>query len=412
MTISDWLGFPPQPGERLVQRGGARRQRHHHHRRAQQPSGRRGTAYRSRHPAHPREKRFRRPPGHAARLHRRRRFAHRHRRHRPQPRRHRQRLPHRRGRPHPRRQDLSRRRARRRLTGKNRARAEPGGAGGAARERGYLRQAVEAVPRKAETAMTLLSNAASLITLAALATAVHSQTFPSKPLRIIVPFAPGGAADVTSRLLGEHMAKGLGQPVIAENRPGAGAVIGYELAARAAGDGYTLLVVFPSFVINPSVKQGLKYAPLTDFKAVGQTISLPMAFAVNPSVPAKSLQELAALARAKPGEIAYGTPGAGTTHHVIGEMFRLTANIDIVHAPFQGEIPALTASAGGHLPMVFVNASAVAPFAKSGKMRALAVTTPERAEVLPEVQTMREAGYPEIESTNWSGLVVPAATPG
>ena len=136
-----------------------------------------------------------------------------------------------------------------------------------------------------------------------------------------------------------------------------------------------------------------------------------MAFAVNPSVPAKSLQELVALARAKPGEIAYGTPGAGTTHHVIGEMFRLAANINIVHAPFQGEVPALTAAVGGHLPMVFVNASAVAPFAKSGKMRALAVSTPERAEVLPDVPTVREAGYPEIESTNWSGLVVPASTP-
>jgi tripartite-type tricarboxylate transporter receptor subunit TctC len=252
---------------------------------------------------------------------------------------------------------------------------------------------------------------AGLIFLASVGAPVHAQSFPSKSLRIIVPFPPGGAADVTSRLLGEHMAKGLGQPVIAENRPGAGAVIGYELAARAAGDGYTLLVVFPSFIIQPAVKHGLQFDPLKDFRAVGQTISLSMAFAVNPSVAAKSMRELVALARARPGEIAYGTPGAGTTHHVIAEMFRLAAHIDIVHAPFQGEVPALTASAGGHLPMVFVNASAVAPFDKSGKMRALAVTTPERADVLPDVPTMREAGYPEIEATNWSGLVVPAATP-
>src|SRR6266436_5532322 len=259
--------------------------------------------------------------------------------------------------------------------------------------------------------MNACLTAAMLISLATLASAVHAQSFPSKSLRIIVPFPPGGAADVTSRLLGEHMAKGLGQAVIAENRPGAGAVIGYELAARAAGDGHTLLVVFPSFIIQPAVKQGLQFDPLKDFKAVGQTISLSMAFAVNPSVPAKSIQELIALARAKPGEIAYGTPGAGTTHHVIGEMFRLAAKINIVHAAFQGEAPALTAAAGGHIPMVFVNASAVAPFAKSGKMRALAVTTPERAEVLPDVPTMREAGYPEIEATNWSGLVVPGATP-
>jgi len=253
--------------------------------------------------------------------------------------------------------------------------------------------------------------AALLLSFAGLASAAHAQSFSSKPLHIIVPFPPGGAADVTSRLLGEHMAKGLGQAVIVENRPGAGAVIGYELGARAPGDGHTLLVVFPSFIIQPAVKQGLQFDPLKDFKAVGQTISLSMAFAVNPSMPAKSIQDLVALARAKPGEIAYGTPGAGTTHHVIAEMFRLAAKIDIVHAPFQGEIPAITAAAGGHIPMVFVNASAIAPFAKSGKMRALAVTTPERAEVLPEVPTMREAGYPEIEATNWSGLVVPAATP-
>src|SRR5216684_1343972 len=127
--------------------------------------------------------------------------------------------------------------------------------------------------------------AALLISLASIVSAAHAQPFPSKSLRIIVPFPPGGAADVTSRLLGEHMAKGLGQSVIVENRPGAGAVIGYELAARAPGDGHTLLVVFPSFVINPTVKQGLKYDPLRDFKAVGQTISLPMAFAVHPTVP-------------------------------------------------------------------------------------------------------------------------------
>src|SRR5437899_4985079 len=213
---------------------------------------------------------------------------------------------------------------------------------------------------------------ALFLCLAALANAAHAQPFPSKSLRIIVPFPPGGAADITSRLLGEHMAKGLGQPVIAENRPGAGAVIGYEFAARAAGDGHTLLVVFPSFVINPAVKQSLQFDPLKDFRAVGQTISLSMAFAVNPSVPAKSIQELVALARAKPGEIAYGTPGAGTTHHVIGEMFRLAANINIVHAPFQGEAPALTAAAGGHLPMVFVNEIGRASCREEGRTRGAA----------------------------------------
>jgi tripartite-type tricarboxylate transporter receptor subunit TctC len=253
--------------------------------------------------------------------------------------------------------------------------------------------------------------AALVLSLTAPASAVHAQSFPSKPIHIIVPFPPGGPAEVTSRLLGERMAKGLGQPVIVDNHPGAGAVIGYELGARAAGDGHTLLVVFPSFVINPAVKPGLKYDPLKDFRAVGQTISVPMVIAVNPSVPAKSLQDLVALARAKPGEIAYGTSGAGTAHHVIGELFRLAANIDIVHVPFQGGGPAITAAIGGHIPMVLANVFEVVAFAKGGKIRPLAVTTAERAEAMPEVPTVREAGYPEVESTNWAGLVVPAATP-
>lgn len=254
-----------------------------------------------------------------------------------------------------------------------------------------------------------------VLTLAAItvsfAGTVQGQTFPSKALRIIVPFPPGGAADVTSRVLGEHMSKGLGQPVVIENRPGGGAVIGYELGARAAPDGHTLVVVFPSFVINPAVRHGLSYDPIRDFKAVSQTISVPMAIAVHPAVPARTLEELIALARAKPGEIAYGTPGAGTTHHVIGEMLKLAVKVQLTHAPFQGEAPALTAAAGGHVPMVLVNASAVAPLARSGKVRALAVSTRERADVLPDVPTFREAGYPELESTNWAGLVVPGATP-
>ena len=254
--------------------------------------------------------------------------------------------------------------------------------------------------------------AAALLAFATgLAGAVQAQTFPSKPVRIIVPFPPGGAADITSRVLAEHMRQGLGQPMIIENRPGGGAVIGYELAARSPGDGHTMLVVFPSFVINPSVKRDLKYDPAKDFKAVGQASSLPMAIAVGLQVPAKTLDELIALARAKPGTIAYGTPGTGTTHHVVGEMFRLAAGIDIVHAPFQGGGPAITAVAGGHLPMVVGNVTEIGPSAKSGKVRALVVTTAERAEALPDVPTMREAGYPALEATNWSGYVVPGATP-
>jgi tripartite-type tricarboxylate transporter receptor subunit TctC len=243
------------------------------------------------------------------------------------------------------------------------------------------------------------------------ATALHAQPYPSKPIRIIVPFPPGGAADVTARVLGEHMAKGLGQPIIIENRPGAGAVIGYEAGARAAGDGYTMLVVFPSFVINAFVRSSLQYQPFRDFKAVGQTISVPMAISIHPSLPVKSMKDLIALARSRPGELGYGTPGAGTTHHFVGEMLGVAAGVKFNHVPYSGGAPSVTAAAGGHVPMLISNVSEIAPFAKMGKLRALAVTTAERAETLPDVPSYREAGFPQLAMSNWAGIVVPAATP-
>src|SRR4051812_47718984 len=170
-----------------------------------------------------------------------------------------------------------------------------------------------------------------MVVIAALCGVAHAQSFPSKPLRIVVPFPPGGAADLTSRVLAEHLAKGLGQTVVVDNRPGGSTLIGGEIVARSPADGHTVLVVFPSFIINRAVRPKMPFDPLRDFKAVGQTISVPMVIAVHPAVPATSLQELIALARAKPGSISYGTPGVATTHHVVGEMFRLAAKIDIVH---------------------------------------------------------------------------------
>ncbi len=241
--------------------------------------------------------------------------------------------------------------------------------------------------------------------------AASAQTFPVKPLRIVVPFAPGGAADIMARVLGENMSKGLGQPVIIENKPGAGAVIAYEYVAKAPADGYTLLVVFPSFVINAFVRSGLQYQPLRDFKAVGQTISLPMAIAVHPSLPVKSLKDLIALARSRPGELGYGTPGAGTTHHFVGEMLGVAANVKFNHVPYPGGGLQVTATAGGHVPIAIANVTEIAPFVKIAKVRALVVTADERAESLPDVPTYREAGFPQLSITNWAGLMVPAATP-
>ena len=239
---------------------------------------------------------------------------------------------------------------------------------------------------------------------------VQAQTFPSRPVRVIVPFPPGGAADISSRILGEHVGRGLGQPVIVENRPGAGAVIGYEAGARAPGDGHTITIVFPSFVINPSIRR-VNYDPIRDFKAIAQASALPMAFAVHPSVPARSLKELIALARAKPGEISYGTPGVGTTQHVLGELFALTVKVKITHVPYAGLAPANTALAGGHISMVVTNLVEMTPFATAGKVRPIVVTTATRTEGFPDVPTIHEAGYAELEATNWAGFVAPVATP-
>ncbi|HZQ62841.1 MAG TPA: tripartite tricarboxylate transporter substrate binding protein [Casimicrobiaceae bacterium] len=216
---------------------------------------------------------------------------------------------------------------------------------------------------------------------------------------------------MTARLLGGYVARDLGQPVIVDNRPGGGAIIGYELAARAPADGHTLLLVFPSFVIGPALRAHVAFDPTRDFRPVSQTINVPMAIAVEPSLPVSSLADLVAYARSNPGKLSYGTAGTGTLHHILGEMLKQSANIEIVHVPFSGEVPAMAALVGGHLPMALVNVSAIAPHARVGKARVLVVTTPQRDPLLPDVPTMREAGYPELEATNWSGLVVGAATP-
>jgi tripartite-type tricarboxylate transporter receptor subunit TctC len=168
--------------------------------------------------------------------------------------------------------------------------------------------------------------------------------------------------------------------------------------------------VYPSFVINPSIRPSVGYE-LKDFRAVGHSIALPMVIAVHPSLPARSLKELIELARAKPGSVAYGTPGPASTHHIAAEMFRLAAGVELIHVPYQGGAPAVTATMGGHTPMVYVNVNEVAQHVKAGKLRALVVSSAERAQSLPEVPTYGESGFPQLEATNWSGLVVPAATP-
>jgi tripartite-type tricarboxylate transporter receptor subunit TctC len=260
--------------------------------------------------------------------------------------------------------------------------------------------------------MTKLSRAVALIVFGLLTVNLSfAQNYPTKPIRVVVGFPAGGAYDVAARIVVQRMAPALGQSVLVENRPGGGTVVATEYVARQAGDGYTVLMVGPSFATLPALRSKLPFDTGKDFKAVAQVISLPVAFAVHPSLPVKTLQDLIALARARPGELAYGTAGPGTVHNLIGEMFKLATKVDIIHAPFQGGAPATTAAVGGHIMMLIVNVAEMASFVHMGRLRGIVVTTPERAEAMPDTPTIREAGYPQLEATNWSGFVIPAATP-
>ena len=236
-----------------------------------------------------------------------------------------------------------------------------------------------------------------------------AQQFPTRPVKIVVPFPAGGSFDVVARLMAQRMQ--LGQSVIVENRPGGGTVIGTDYVAHQPGDGHTVLSIGPSFTMHHAVRSKVPFDTDKDFKAVAEAMALTMVVAVHPAVPAKTMKEYIALARAKPGALSYGTSGPGTSHNMLGEALKLAHKVNIVHAPFQGEAPAVTAAVGGHVSGVLVNLFSVAPFAKAGRLRALAVTSPQRDPIMPDVPTAREAGVPEIEAMNWNGYVVPSATP-
>jgi tripartite-type tricarboxylate transporter receptor subunit TctC len=239
----------------------------------------------------------------------------------------------------------------------------------------------------------------------------RAQTFPAKPIRIIAPFPAGAGTDTLARTLSGPLSKALGQNIIVENRPGAGTVVGTEVAARSPADGHTVLIIANSFTINPAVRSKLPYDALKDFTGVARIASTPMVFSVHPSVPAKTLKELIVLARARPGEITYASSGAGTGHHLAGELFKSLAKIDLIHVPYQGGAPAAMAVMGGHTSILLVNILSTAPHVATGRLRALAVTSPERSEVLKDVPTVAESGFPGFHTAIWFGSVVPSATP-
>jgi len=236
--------------------------------------------------------------------------------------------------------------------------------------------------------------------------------YPARPIRLIVPFPPGGSTDILARALGEKLSQGLAQPVVIDNRPGAGGSIGAEAAARAAPDGYTLMMGhLGTLAVNPAIYKNLPYDPVKSFAPVSLMAIVPSVLVVNPSLPVASAAELIAYAKAHPGQLAYGSAGNGSTSHLTTEYFKLVTGTDILHVPYKGVGPMLTDLVSGQLSMGLNGAPAVMAHVNAGRLRALAVTSLKRLEALPQIQTLDEAGVRGFDASGWYGVVVPAGTP-
>jgi tripartite-type tricarboxylate transporter receptor subunit TctC len=242
-------------------------------------------------------------------------------------------------------------------------------------------------------------------------TAPHAQTFPVKPIRIIVPYPPGGGVDIMARTVAARLPDSLGQQVFVDNRPGGGTVIGSELLARAAPDGYTLLMANIAFGANPAPHKKLPYDTEKDFTPVGLVALLPSFLVVHPSLPVRSVRELVALAKARPGELSYASAGNGSLLHLTMERFKSVAGINLVHVPYKGAAPALSDVIGGQLAIMFIPGPPALGHIKAGRLRALGVTSAQRLALMPQVPTIAESGYPGFEIYDWEGLLAPAATP-
>ncbi len=271
-----------------------------------------------------------------------------------------------------------------------------------------------AFPRR-RSALTLLSGLAlslSLIGLLTTAPAAMAQTFPSKPIRLVCPFPPGGAVDIASRAIAQELSKNLGQPVTVDNKPGAGGNIGGAEVARSAPDGYTLLMTTSGIqAINPALYAKMPFDPSKDLAPVSTLVSLNNVLVLHPSVKANSVAEVIAMGKAQPGFINYASSGSGTSIHMSGEMFRSLSNISMTHIPYKGSAPALNDLLGGQVMMMFDNIPSALPHIKSGKLKALATTGARRDPTLPDLPTVAEAGLPGYESGVWFGLMVAANTP-
>jgi len=253
----------------------------------------------------------------------------------------------------------------------------------------------------------LLAGGASL-----LGTAAFAQTYPTRPVKFVVPFPAGGSNDIIARLLAQKLSERTGQQFIVENRGGAGGNIGAAAVAQADPDGYTLLVTAPPpLTTNAALYQSLSFDPARDFAPVSLVATVPIVLAVHPSVEARNVQELVALAKAKPKTIQFGSSGNGSTNHLAGELLKTMAGIDIVHVPYRGAAPAMNDLVAGHIPMMFDNMPAILPQVQAKRINAIAVAGATRASALPDVPTVAESGIPGFEAFSWFGVVAPARTP-
>jgi tripartite-type tricarboxylate transporter receptor subunit TctC len=241
--------------------------------------------------------------------------------------------------------------------------------------------------------------------------AAMAQGFPSKPVHIVVPFTAGGTADLQARLIGPKLSDALGQQVLVENRPGGGTVIATEIVARAPADGHTMLLMGNSFTINPSVHTKLPYDPIKDFLPVVMLVRSPQVLVVGPSLQVKSLSEFIALVKSQPGKFSLATVGPATTQHIGSEMLKSALKLEMIYAPYPGGAPAVTALIGGHVDAVLANYSEVAQQVAAGKIRAVAVTARERLDMLKDVPTVAESGYPDFEVAAWFGLALTGGSP-
>jgi tripartite-type tricarboxylate transporter receptor subunit TctC len=249
---------------------------------------------------------------------------------------------------------------------------------------------------------------AAVLTLASRAGA---EGYPVRPVRIIVPFAPGGQTDVTGRILAQELSEYFGTQFYVENMPGAGSTIGVGRAAQAAPDGYTALVTDISFVINASLYTKVPYDRDKDFEPVALAATTTQVLVVTPSMPVQTVNQLVDLIKRNPGAYSYASPGVGTPGHMVGELFRMSAGLDLVHVPFNGAGPAIVSTVGGHTPIAFGSPASTIAQIKDGKLRALAVASRTRVPALPDIPPMAEAGFPDIEIDVWIGVFVPAGTP-